>query len=1191
MAPPSAGWKFWIDRGGTFTDLVAVRPDGGLQTAKLLSDDPGQYLDAAIEGIRRIFGLSDRDAIPVERIAFVKMGTTVATNALLERKGERIALVTNRGFRDVLRIGTQQRPNLFALNIQLPEPLYDTVVECAGRLSSDGEEIEQLDLGETRAALEQLLTDGIGCVAIVLLHGYRCHRHEEILAQLARDLGFPHVYPSHETSQLIKFVDRGHTTVIDAYLSPVLRKYVDGLETALPGVPLFFMQSNGGLVNAECFRGKDAILSGPAGGTVGAARTAGSAGIERIIAFDMGGTSTDVSRYAGEFERRFETEIAGVRMCTPMMHIHSVAAGGGSICRFDGRRLRVGPQSAGANPGPACYRRGGPLTVTDCNVALGRLPPQFFPPIFGKNRNLSLDPEIVHRRLSELVDKMEDYSPEKLASGFLRIAVENMADAIKRVSLAQGYNVSDYTLVTFGGAGGQHACAVADALEMQRILIHPMAGVLSAFGIGLAEARVMRERSLERPFDRKGIKEAGQALDELAGGAENQLRAQQSSLRRTLRKLNLRYRDATTFFPIDFGKEDEMHEAFREAHRSRFGFDRDSQPVVIDSISVEAIGEHAEQFDHLPGTTASSEPQPLASLKVFFDDKWLPTPVFDRASLPPRFRIGGPVIIVEPMTTTVVDPGWEARITQKFDLLLSRLAMKELDLPVETKADPMLLEVFSNLFISVAGQMGAVLQNCAYSVNIKERLDFSCAVFDARGRLVANAPHVPVHLGSMGTAVRAIIDRRGLDIIAGDSYALNDPFAGGTHLPDITVVTPVFGGCDVPRFWVASRGHHADVGGVTPGSMPPDSRVIDEEGVLITDFLLLRRGKFRERAFLKLLSGGRYPARNPQQNVGDIRAQIAANEKGIQELNRIIDQFGFQMVEAYMGHVRRNASAEVRSVIAKLRSGRFVQEIDSGAQISVQIEPAGQRVKFDFAGTSDQRPDNFNAPTSIVQAVILYVLRTLISADIPLNDGCLEAVDIQVPRGSILAPLSPAAVAAGNVETSQALANALYGALGLLAGSQGTMNNLSFGNSKYQYYETICGGAGAGDGFDGASAVHTHMTNSRLTDPEILELRYPVIVESFGIRRGSGGKGRWRGGDGVTRKISFREPMMVAILANSRRIGPFGLRGGRPGQTGRTAIARAGQPVKELGSCAKTEVRSGDTIIIETPGGGGFGIW
>jgi 5-oxoprolinase (ATP-hydrolysing) len=1187
----SKGWQFWIDRGGTFTDIVARAPDDTLRTAKLLSDDPDNYPDAAVEGIRRVFGLPSQDRIPVEQIAVVKMGTTLATNALLQRKGERVALITNRGFGDVLRIGTQQRPKIFDLEIKLPELLYEKVIECSGRMSPEGDEIEALDLVEARIAFEKLLAEEIQCVAIVCMYGYRYPRHELTLAQLARDVGLTRVYPSHETSQLVKFVERGHTTVVDAYLSPVLRDYVERLRSALPGVRLLFMQSNGGLADAIHFRGKDSILSGPAGGIVGAAKAAEHARFERIIAFDMGGTSTDVTHYAGEFERRSETEVAGIRVCVPMMHIHTVAAGGGSICRFDGSRLRVGPESAGADPGPASYRRGGPLTVTDCNVALGRLPPRFFPQIFGTDRDLPLDAEIVRTRFAELAGETRGLSSEKLASGFLRIAVENMANAIKKISVAQGYDVTRYTLVTFGGAGAQHACAVADALGMDQVLIHRLAGVLSAFGMGMAEVRVLRERSLEIRFDRSGIKEAEKTLGELATLAESELLAQEGALSRTVRKLNIRYKDANTSLPVEFGSAEEMKKAFREAHHSRFGFSIDPsvRSLMIASASVEAIGEGVEYKEQLPGNRAPVSPQSLARLDVFFDEEWRPTPVFDRESISPGFKIDGPAIIVEPTTTTIVEPEWLAETTSKSDLLLSRSTPRKANASIAINPDPVMLEVFSNLFISIAEQMGAVLQNCAYSVNIKERLDFSCALFDAEGRLVANAHHVPVHLGSMGSAVRAIIECRRSDLQPGDVYALNDPFAGGTHLPDITVVTPVFGLSEFPHFWVASRGHHADVGGVTPGSMPPDSRTLEEEGVLITDFLLVRQGVFHEAAFVTLMRSGRYPARNPDQNLGDIRAQIAANEKGVLELNRIVDQYGLEVVRSYMDYVRQNAAAEVRRVTSRLKSGRFTQETDSGAKIRVRVEPASQRVKIDFTGTSGQRPDNFNAPSSVVLAVVLYVFRTLVNVDIPLNDGCLEALDLILPQPSMLAPSRPAAVVAGNVETSQALANALYGALGILAGSQGTMNNLTFGNNKYQYYETICGGAGAGRGFDGASAVHTHMTNSRLTDPEILELRYPVLIDSFSIRRGSGGNGRWRGGDGVVRRIRFREAMIAAILANSRKVAPFGMEGGQPGQVGRTTIVRAGGQVEELGSCAKVEVEPGDSIIVETPGGGGFG--
>jgi 5-oxoprolinase (ATP-hydrolysing) len=1187
-------WQFWIDRGGTFTDIVGRTPDGRLLTAKMLSDNPGHYSDAAVEGVRRMLDLKPDEPIPSDRIESVKMGTTVATNALLERKGARTALLINRGFADLLRIGTQQRPRLFDLRIVLPEQIYESVIEFDGRFSVEGQEIEPLQLDEVRVSLERLLAEGIRSIAIVSIHGYRFPSHERLLADLARRLGFDHVSSSHEASQLIKVTNRGDTTVVDAYLSPVLASYVDAVRSALPGVRLLFMQSNGGLTEANCFKGKDAILSGPAGGIVGAAKVGLKSGFERIIAFDMGGTSTDVTHFAGEFERRLETEVAGVRICAPMMYIHTVAAGGGSVCRFDGYRLRVGPESAGANPGPVCYRRNGPLTVTDCNVMLGRLPPDLFPKIFGPDGDLPIDIEIVRKRFGELVLEIGDFTPERLASGFLRIAVENVANAIKKISVARGYDVRRYTLVTFGGAGGQHSCAVADALGMDRVFIHRFAGVLSAYGIGLAELRVLKECSVEKFLNRSGIEEVERVLADLEAQARAELLAQGSEIETIVRKFNIRYEGANTALALESGTVEEMERTFLEAHRVRFGFVMDSRgrPLVIESVSLEAIGRSDVHSDdlHRPEKTAASEP--LAYVDAVFEERWHSTPVFDRALMGSGSRIDGPAIIVEATTTTVVEAGWRAEITPSLNLLLSRIIRRPEKVVIGTKVDPMLLELFHNLFMSVAEQMGAVLQNTAYSVNIKERLDFSCALFDNEGRLVANAPHVPVHLGSMGEAVRAIIRRRGAKMQQGDVYALNDPFAGGTHLPDVTVVTPVFGRSPHPLFWVASRGHHADIGGLTPGSMPPGSRTIEEEGVMITDFLLVDRGVFREADFVSLLESGRYPARNPAQNVGDIRAQIAANEKGCRELISMVEHYGLEVVQAYMAHVRANASEQVRRVIDRLKPGRFVQKMDFGGEIHVEIavDAKARTATIDFTGTSPESAGNFNAPSSIVQAAVLYVFRTLVNEDIPLNDGCLEALKIIIPPNSLLAPRSPAAVVAGNVETSQVVTNALYGALGVLAAGQGTMNNLTFGNGRHQYYETICGGAGAGPGFEGASAVHTHMTNSRLTDPEVLELRYPVLIDAFRIRRGSGGRGQWLGGDGVIRRIRFREPMIVAVLANNRLIAPFGLAGGGPGKVGKTYIERSDGSIENLGSYGQTEVRPGDAIVVETPGGGGFGV-
>ncbi|MBV8279499.1 MAG: hydantoinase B/oxoprolinase family protein, partial [Verrucomicrobia bacterium] len=969
-------WQFWIDRGGTFTDIVACTPDGRIVSSKLLSDNPEHYPDATVEGIRRMLDLKPNDPIPAEKIASVKLGTTVATNALLERKGERIVLVITRGLADVLKIGTQQRPRLFDLKIVLPEPLYERVVEVNGRFSADGEEVEPLDLSAAREALKQALGEGIRAAAIVCLHGYRYPQHEQAIAGLALELGFSQVSTSHQTSQLINLVNRGDTTVVDAYLSPVLRRYVDGLREALLGIPLFCMQSNGGLVDAARFQGKNSILSGPAGGIVGAAKVAARAGINRVIAFDMGGTSTDVTHYAGEYERRFETEVAGVRICAPMMNIHTVAAGGGSICWFDGGRLRVGPESAGANPGPAAYRRNGPLTVTDCNVMLGRLPPDFFPKIFGSSGDLPLDREGVIERFrvfsTEIkASSQKSITPEELAGGFLRIAVENMANAIKKISVARGYDVTKYTLVTFGGAGGQHACAVADALRMERVLIHPLAGVLSAYGIGQAELRALRESSVELSLDLEGVAEAELALAGLEEDARRELGFQHSETERVVRKFHVRYLGTNTALPVEPGSVANITEAFQSAHRSRFGFTMDPEEcgLVIAAVSVEAIGSASDSDSRggdpvglalvapkrSGGGSEARSTGPIASTKVMFGESWQSTPVYDRETLPGGSKITGPALIIEQTTITVIEPGWQGEITEELNLFLTRIVPRPVQPVVGADADPVLLEVFNNLFMSIAEQMGVVLQNSAYSVNIKERLDFSCALFDAEGRLVANAPHIPVHLGSMGGAVRSVIQRRGDRVRPGDGFALNDPFAGGTHLPDITVVTPVFLGCrprtsraiakrgaldevpdEQPAFWVASRGHHADIGGITPGSVPPNSKTIDEEGIRIIDFLLVEQGRFREPELIDLLSSGRYPARNIAQNIGDLHAQIAANEKGSRELRGLVEQFGLEGVQAYMDHARSNAAEQVRLVIDRLKPGRFVQRMDSGAEIHVR---------------------------------------------------------------------------------------------------------------------------------------------------------------------------------------------------------------------------------------------------------------
>ncbi len=1186
-----AGWQFWIDRGGTFTDIVARRPDGGLATAKLLSEDPEHYEDAALAGIRRFLGVAEGAPVPAGLVEAVKMGTTVATNALLERRGERVLLVTNKGFADALRIGTQARPDLFARKIVLPEMLYERVAEVAGRVTAEGEELEPLDLVGAEAALRAALGDGIRAVAILLMHGYRHTEHEAALAELARRVGFEQVSASHQASPLMKLVPRGDTTVVDAYVSPILRRYVDRMRANLPGIRLMFMQSSGGLTDAGLFQGKDSILSGPAGGVVGAVRTAAMAGFTRIIGFDMGGTSTDVCHYDGSYERAFDTMVAGVRLRAPMMRIHTVAAGGGSVLAYDGARFRVGPDSAGANPGPAAYRRGGPLTVTDCNVLLGKLQPRHFPKVFGANADQPLDAGAVAARFAELADRVGK-TAEEVAEGFLRIAVENMANAIKTISVQRGYDVTGYTLVSFGGAGGQHACLVADALGMTTVFLHPMAGVLSAFGMGLADIRALKERAVEAPLDAELNTTLMGFLDilEQEGRAEVLAQGVDPHAIHALPKVHLRYQGSDTAFVLDFADHAGLVAAFEAAHRQRYGFIMDGKPLVVEAVSVEVVGAGPAVEDQPLAVTREGPLAPVERVRVVSGGTVHDTPVYDRAALVPGDRIDGPALILEPTGTNMVEPGWRAEFTAKGHLLLTRVQPRPKAVAVGTEADPVMLEVFNNLFMSIADQMGAVLANTAHSVNIKERLDFSCALFDAEGGLIANAPHVPVHLGSMGDSVRAVIRTHGASMRPGDSFVLNAPYNGGTHLPDVTVITPVWQQGRV-LFYVGSRGHHADIGGITPGSMPPHSTRVEEEGVLLDNIPLVQDGRFREAEMVALLSGGPHPARNIPQNLADLQAQLAANAKGAQELGRMVEQFGLQTVQAYMRHVQDNAEESVRRVLAGLADGRFRVEMDDGSVIAVAVtvDRAARTARVDFTGTSPQRPGNMNAPKAITRAAVLYVFRCLVDDPIPLNEGCLKPIELVIPEGSMLAPVYPAAVVAGNVETSQAVVDCLMGALGAMAGSQGTMNNFTFGNERHQYYETIAGGSGAGPGFDGASAVQTHMTNSRLTDPEVLEWRYPVLVEEFSVRRGSGGQGRWTGGDGVVRRIRFREAMTAAILSNRRAIAPFGLAGGGEAKPGRNAVIRANGRVEELPGTARADLLPGDAMLIETPGGGGYG--
>ncbi len=1337
-------WDFWIDRGGTFTDVVARAPDGELHATKLLSENPGAYRDAAVEAIRRLLDVPSGAPIPAERIGAVKMGTTVATNALLERKGERTALLITRGFRDALRIGYQARPDIFAKKIVLPELLYARVDEISERVRADGTIEAALDEAAVRTMLEALLADGYRSLAIVFMHAWKYPAHEAQVAAMARGMGFTQVSVSHEVSPLVKLVGRGDTTVVDAYLTPILRRYVEQVAgdlgvAAVPSPPLrgrdgegghteastlylsplpdpppqggrektgprlMFMMSSGGLTAARLFQGKDAILSGPAGGVVGATETAKMAGFDRVIGFDMGGTSTDVAHFDGELERAFETEVAGVRMRAPMMRIHTVAAGGGSILFYEAGRFRVGPQSAGANPGPASYRRGGPLTVTDANVMVGKLPPKHFPAIFGEHRNEMLDAGAVRENFVAMAEAIGGgRTVEEVADGFLAVAVENMANAIKKISVARGYDVTRYALSCFGGAGGQHACMIADRLGMETIHIHPHSGVLSAYGMGLADIRANRSRAVVVPLlpaseaQIESVR-AGLATDVLRDLNDQGLSA--SDIEMSAR-VHVRYDGTDMALPVVFGPSEAMRAAFENEHRARFGFIYPGKPLVAEAVEVEGRGGGAAIVEpDLPLTKA--EPEAAEKTRFFSAGSWQNAAIYFRAALSPGQKFEGPALVIEPHQTIVVEPGWSAEVTAKNHIVLRRVTPRAMTHAIGTDADPVMLEVFNNLFMSIAEQMGVTLQNTAYSVNIKERLDFSCALFDSTGALVANAPHMPVHLGSMDRSVD-IVRRMNPEIAPGDVYALNAPYNGGTHLPDITVVTPVFEEGDVsdpsrlaslapqdegrgsgsegsphgevrvrsaslePRgrgrkilFWVASRGHHADVGGTAPGSMTPRATTVDEEGVLIDNFLLVDRGEFREAALHTLLTDHPYPCRNPAQNIADLKAQIAANEKGAAEIRKTVKQFGLATVQAYMKHVRDNAAESVRRVIETLKDSAFEYPTDQGSVIKVRItvDKAKRSAKVDFTGTSEAQPNNFNAPAPVTRAAVLYSFRVMVEGNIPMNAGCLEPIEIVIPEGSMLAPQYPRAVVAGNVETSQHVTNALFGALGSLSSAQGSMNNLTFGNDQYQYYETICSGSPAGvfnsgEGFDGTDGVHTHMTNSRLTDPEVLEMRFPVLLEDFHIRRkpdewpagvergllplrekvsaertdegeasdrsvaanrrtpplpagsadhplpqgerassaaGSGGRGKWSAGSGTMRTLRFLEKMDCAILSSHRTIRPHGLLGGEPGELGATFVRRKDGRVEELRGADQTVLEAGDAVIVSTPTGGGYG--
>ncbi|MFO1237366.1 MAG: hydantoinase B/oxoprolinase family protein [Alphaproteobacteria bacterium] len=1211
----SGTWQFWIDRGGTFTDVIARDPSGALAAAKLLSENPGRYDDAAVEGIRRFLRLAPGAPIPAERIGAVKMGTTVATNALLERKGEPLVLVVTRGFADQLRIGYQNRPKLFVRRIDLPDMLYESVVEADERVTAEGEILASLDEASLRRDLAAARARGVTACAICFLHGYRYPAHEARAAAIAAEMGFAQVSVSHRVSPLQKFVSRGDTTVVDAYLSPVLARYVARVRSGLgAATPLHFMQSSGGLAGADRFQGKDAVLSGPAGGVVGAAESGRAAGFDKIIGFDMGGTSTDVCHFDGAYEREQETMVAGVRLRAPMMLIHTVAAGGGSILHYDGLRMRVGPDSAGADPGPRAYRRDGPLTVTDANVMLGKLRPDFFPAIFGPGENEKLDAEAVRATFAALAERI-GRPPEEIAEGFVAIAVANMANAVKKISVARGYDVTAYALNCFGGAGGQHACLVADALGMETVLIHPFSGLLSAYGIGLARLRAVRQRAAGKTLAAALMPELERIAANLAAETRAEIEAQLTDSHDrhpekpridTALSAHIRYEGTDTTLEIPFGDLAAMQAAFAAAHTRRFGFGFEGRGLVVDSLQAEASGGGETLPRPSAAPAAAPLPAPAAMARIFMAGGWREAPVHRREALAPGHAVPGPALVIEANQTVVVEPGWRAAIAPGGEVILRKEASAAPPHPEEAATrpsrrthslsatgapDPVMLEIFNNLFMSIAEQMGLTLEKTAASVNIKERLDFSCALYDGDGALIANAPHMPVHLGSMGDSVAAVRAAHP-DMRPGDAFALNAPYAGGTHLPDVTVVMPVFGeGETVPRFFCAARGHHADIGGIAPGSMPPFSASVEDEGVLLDAVQIVRAGRFDERGLRALLAAGPHPARNPDQNVADLKAQIAACAKGAAELHRMTGAYGLDVVKAYMGHVQDNAEAVVRQAIAALKPGSFEVEMDGGAVIRVRIDidAATRSARIDFAGTSPQQANNFNAPASVAKAAVLYCFRCLADDDIPLNAGCLRPLDIAIPDGSMLKPRYPAAVVAGNVETSQAVTDAIFGAMGVLAASQGTMNNLTFGDARYQYYETICGGAGAGPDFDGQSAVHTHMTNSRLTDPEVLESRFPVLVESFAIRRGSGGAGAHKGGDGVVRRLRFRAPMTCSILSTRRETAPFGLAGGGDAARGRNSVIRADGRIEPLKGADQAEMAPGDAILIETPGGGGYG--
>jgi 5-oxoprolinase (ATP-hydrolysing) len=1175
-----ARWEFWIDRGGTFTDCLGRDPaTGQVSVAKVLSSDR-----APVVGIRQILGLEDGAPIPA---CDVRMGTTIATNALLERKGAPCALAITRGFGDLLRIGTQARPRIFDLRITQPQVLYREVIEVDARADPDGAVLARPEPEALRAELSRLHQLGLRSLAVVVLHAYRGGELEREIGDCALEVGFEHVALSHEVAAEIGIVGRGDTTCVDAYLTPLIRDYVATLRAELPGSTLRIMQSSGGLTDADRFRGPHAILSGPAGGVVAYAHVARQVGLERAVGFDMGGTSTDVSRFDGEFERVYETETAGVRIRSPMMAIHTVAAGGGSVCGYDGHRFTVGPESAGARPGPLCYGDvdATELTLTDVNLRLGRILPDRFPfPLDAARVDAALEALSARLRAQGLVR-----SPEQIAAGFFDVANANMAEAIRQVSVARGYDVRDYALVVFGGAGGQHACALARRLGIRRVLFHPWAGVLSAYGMGLADVSWHGEADVGRePLDPDRLAAIGPVFRELASRGQGVLGAEGFSDERisTVCRVDLRYRGTETPLTLEAGpgaSAQQLRGAFEALHRQRFGYARPEHEIELVVARVEVVGRHDAPDEPPPPpapVTATSRTTRMWTGDGFVDD----VPVLLREELRPDQPLTGPALVLEDTGTIAVDAGFQLVADAQGRLLLEAVE-ESTSAAVGTDVDPVQLEIFNNLFMSNAEQMGTVLRRTALSTNIRERLDFSCAIFDADGGLVANAPHIPVHLGAMGETVRAVRAAHP-DPDPGDVYVSNDPAAGGSHLPDVTVVSPVHDAQGRLRFYTASRGHHADIGGITPGSMPPFSTSLDQEGVVLRALRIVHRGELDEAGLLRRLREGPHPARAPRDNLADLEAQIAANNTGTRLLLEMVDRYGIETVLAYMQHVQDNAAAKVAEEIAKLSDGahQFVDALDDGTPIAVTVTVDGDRMRVDFAGTGDEIEGNLNAPRAVSMAAVIYVLRVLVGEPIPLNSGCLRPVEVIVPRGSVLWPSDGRAVCGGNVETSQRVVDVLLGALDKLAACQGTMNNLTFGNEQFGYYETIGGGAGAGDGFAGASGVHTHMTNTRITDPEVLETRFPVRLIEFSLRAGSGGAGRWAGGLGLVREFEFQAPMRVSILSERRVREPFGLAGGGPGARGRNLLN--GRAVAGKDSFL---VEPGDRVRIETPGGGGFG--